>query len=154
MNPSDELALDDAHALMMAALDGECSEAERRRLETHLATRPDLQAEWARLQRVKEVTMTMGVARPPEEFWDQFRRSALHRSERGVAWTLIAVGAGILAVSALWAWIEAWLAADIPWLLKLASGALAVGIALLVVSVLRERWVLSRRDPYAKEIER
>ncbi len=72
----------------------------------------------------------------------------------GVAWTLIAVGAGILAVSALWAWIEAWLAADIPWLLKLASGALAVGIALLVVSVLRERWVLSRRDPYAKEIER
>lgn len=154
MNPSDELTLDDAHALMMAALDGECSEAERRRLDAHLAARPDLQAEWARLQRVKEVTMTMGVARPPEEFWDQFRRSALHRSERGVAWTLIAVGGGILAVSALWAWIEAWLAADIPWLLKLASGALAVGIALLVVSVLRERWVLSRRDPYAKEIER
>jgi anti-sigma factor RsiW len=154
VNPSDELTLDDAHALMMAALDGECSEAERRRLDAHLAARPDLQAEWARLQRVKEVTMTMGVARPPEEFWDQFRRSALHRSERGVAWTLIAVGGGILAVSALWAWIEAWLAADIPWLLKLASGALAVGIALLVVSVLRERWVLSRRDPYAKEIER
>ena len=154
MNPSDELTLDVAHALMMAALDGECSEAERRRLDAHLAARPDLQAEWARLQRVKEVTMTMGVARPPEEFWDQFRRSALHRSERGVAWTLIAVGGGILAVSALWAWIEAWLAADIPWLLKLASGALAVGIALLVVSVLRERWVLSRRDPYAKEIER
>jgi uncharacterized membrane protein YcjF (UPF0283 family) len=96
----------------------------------------------------------MGVARPPEEFWDQFRRSALHRAERGIAWGLIAVGAAILAMSALWAWIEAWLSADIPWLIKLASGALAVGIALLVVSVLRERWMVSRRDPYSKEVLR
>ena len=154
MNLPDEPTLDNVHALMMAALDGECTDAERRTLEGQLAQRPDLQAEWARLQRVKEVTMTMGVARPPEEFWDQFKRSPLHRSERGIAWTLIAIGAAILGVSALWAWIEAWLAADIPWVMKLASGSVAVGIALLLVSVLRERWVLSRRDPYSKEIER
>lgn len=154
MNARDEIPLDEAHTLMMAVLDGECTDVERRALEAHLAARPDLQAEWTRLQRVKEVTMTMGVARPPEEFWDQFRRSALHRAERGIAWGLIAVGAAILAMSALWAWIEAWLSADIPWLIKLASGALAVGIALLVVSVLRERWMVSRRDPYSKEVLR
>jgi predicted anti-sigma-YlaC factor YlaD len=154
VNLPDEPTLDNVHALMMAALDGECTDAERRTLDAHLAQRPDLQAEWARLQRVKEVTMTMGVARPPEEFWDQFTRTPLHRSERGIAWTLIAIGVAILGVSALWAWIEAWLAADIPWVMKLASGSLAVGIALLIVSVLRERWVLSRRDPYSKEIER
>ena len=67
MNLPDEPTLDNVHALMMAALDGECTDAERRTLEGQLAQRPDLQAEWARLQRVKEVTMTMGVARPPEE---------------------------------------------------------------------------------------
>ena len=154
MNPPDDRPLDDVHALMMAALDGECTEAERQTLERQLANRPDLQAEWARLRRVKEVTMTMGVARPPEEFWDHFRRTPLHRTERGVAWALIAAGAAVLAVTGLWSWIEAWRAAPIPWPIKLASAAVAIGFALLIVSVLRERWVLSRRDPYSKEVIR
>jgi anti-sigma factor RsiW len=154
VNSPDEPTLDDVHALMMAVLDGESADEDRRTLESYLANRPDLQAEWTRLQRVKEVTTTMGIARPPEEFWDQFRRTALHRTERGIAWVLITVGVSILIVSAIWAWIEAWLAADIPWLIKVASGALAVGLGLLTASVLRERWVLSRRDPYSKEILR
>lgn len=154
MKPEDTLDLDRAHALMMAVLDGECTEADRRELDAHLARRPELHDEWNRLRRVKEVTMNMGLAAPPEEVWDRYRRSVLHRAERGIAWTLIAVGGAILGAVALWQGLEAWLAAELPPLIKLASGALMVGGALLLVSVIRERWTLSRRDPYSKGVLR
>jgi anti-sigma factor RsiW len=150
----DEVDLDRAHALMMAALDGECTAGERRELDALLAERPELSADWNRLQRLKEVTMTMGVARPPEEAWDRYRRSALHRTERSVAWVLIAVGGGILAATSLWLWIESWLASDLPLFVKVALGAVLVGAALLLVSVVRERWFLWRQDPYSREVER
>jgi ferric-dicitrate binding protein FerR (iron transport regulator) len=150
----DDAALDKVHALMMAALDGECTDADRRQLDAELALNPSLQAEWERLRRVKEVTMTIAVARPPEEVWDRYRSSVLHRTERGVAWFLIAVGAAVLGAVGLWKWIEAWLATDLRWEIKAASAALLIGVALLIVSVLRERWYLHRRDPYSKEVLR
>lgn len=154
MKPEDTVELDRVHALMMAVLDGECTDGDRRELEAQLTRRPDLRAEWNRLRRVKEVTVNMEIARPPEEVWDLYRRSVLHRTERGIAWVLIAVGAGILATVALWAALEEWLSAQVPVLVRLASGALMIGGALLLVSVLRERWVLARRDPYSKEVIR
>ena len=154
MNADRELDLDRAHALMMAVLDREATDADRAELEALVAVRPDLQAEWARLQRVKEVTMTMGLARPPEEFWDHYRRSFAHRAERNIAWTLIVFGVAVLGVTALWRWIESWLAADVPLVIQVASGAIFVGTALLVFSVLRERWALWRRDPYSREVIR
>jgi ferric-dicitrate binding protein FerR (iron transport regulator) len=154
MTPADEFDADRVHTLMMAALDGECSEADRRELDAQLAQRPDLRDEWRRLSRVKEVTMSMDVARPPEEVWDRFRVSVAHRSERGLAWTLIAAGGAILAAFAIVQWVEQWLAMDVPPVIKIASGAVVAGGALLLFSVVRERWVLSRRDPYSKEVLR
>lgn len=154
MNRPDDVDLDRAHALMMAALDNECTAEERQELDVLLARHPDLAADWSRLQRLKEVTMTMGMARPPEEVWDRYRRTVLHRAERSIAWILIAVGGGTLAATALWLWIESWLAADLPVFVKLALGAVLTGAALLVVSIARERWVLWRRDPYSREVER
>jgi anti-sigma factor RsiW len=154
VNPEHESDLDRAHALMMAALDGECTEVERRELDALIAGRPDLAADWARLQRVKEVTMTMDLARPPEEVWDRYRRSAGHRTERAVAWVLIAIGIGALAATSLWLWVESWLVSDLPVFVKMAMGSVMVGAALLIVSILRERWQLSKHDPYSKEVER
>lgn len=149
-----DVELDRAHELMMAVLDGECSDAERQEFEELIARRPDVAADWKRMQRVKEVTTTMGIARPTEEMWDRYRRTPLHRMERGIAWTLIASGAGILAATSLWLWLESMLASDLPLFVKIAIGAVMVGGALLLVSVLRERWSLSKHDPYSREVER
>lgn len=149
-----DVDLDRAHALMMAALDNECTAGERLELEALLADRSDLAADWARLLRLKEVTVTMGMARPPEEAWDRYRRTALHRAERGVAWVLLAVGGGALAATSLWLWIASWLASDLPLFVKIALGGVTIGAALLVVSLVRERWFLARRDPYSREVER
>jgi anti-sigma factor RsiW len=154
MSPVNEPELDRARALMMAALDNECSETERRELEGHIDRQPELEAEWSRLKRVKEVTMNVAVARLPEEVWDHYRRSILHRGERGVAWILIVAGAVTLGAWALWHWLEAWLATDLPVAVKAGSAALLAGAALLLMSSVRERWHLRHRDPYSKEIQR
>ena len=155
MSGPDGMDRDGVHALMMAVLDGECTEAERRHLRALVAERPELEDEWDRLSRVKEITMTMGLRQPPEEFWDRYRESTLHRLERSVAWTLIAGGFAILAGWISWQWLTHWLAdADLPLVIRVAGVSLAAGFVLLFVSVVRERWVLHRRDPYSKEVIR
>ena len=148
--------IDRVHALMMAALDGECSDAERQQLDTLLAAQPELADEWNRLRRLKEVTVTMDLRQPPQEVWDSYRTSVLHRSERSVAWTLILFGAAVLGIGARWRALAAMVAQwdEIPLEVRVGGVALAVGAVLLVASILRERWMLHRRDPYSKEITR
>lgn len=153
MSPTADL--DRAHALMMAALDGESTPAEREELDALLARDAGLAAEWARLRRVKEVTATMTLRQPSEEVWDRFRVSVMHRAERGIAWILIAAGAIVLG--AWWAWhvLESFFEdTGTPWFLKGAVLAIVAGGVILVVSVIRERWFLHRRDPYSREVIR
>jgi anti-sigma factor RsiW len=154
--PDHDVELERAHALMMAVLDGECGETERRELDALLAARPELADEWSRLRRLKEVTVTMELRQPPQEVWDRYRASVLHRSERSVAWILILLGAAVLAIGALWRALAALFAgwSEIPLEVRIGGTALAAGAVILIVSLLRERWVLSRRDPYSREILR
>lgn len=140
---------------MMAALDGECTPAERQELAALLSEHPELAAEWQRLGRVREVLSGMSLQRPPEEVWDRFRSSVLHRAERSIAWVLITAGAAVLGAWALWEWLGRVLSDDaLPMVVRLGIVALATGGLILLVSVIRERWFLHRRDPYSREVIR
>jgi ferric-dicitrate binding protein FerR (iron transport regulator) len=154
MTSPHDVALDRAHELMMAALDGESSATDTRELESLLSGRPDLQAEWDRLRRVKQLTATMKLAQPPAEVWDRYSASVLHRAERGLAWILIAFGLSILGSLGAWRWLEQWWSAELPLSVRVATGALMLGVSLLIVSVGRERWLMHRRDPYSKGVIR
>lgn len=155
MTPTPTVDLDRAHALMMSSLDGESTAAEREELNGLLARDPGLAAEWKRLRRVKEVTATMTLRQPGNEVWDRFRISVMHRAERGVAWVLIAAGALILGIWGLWEWLETLLAdTGVPAVVKVGVVALLVGGLVLLVSVVRERFFLHRRDPYSREVIR
>lgn len=155
MTTDREVDLDRARALLMAALDGELSTSERRELEGLVAGRPDLQAEWTRLARVKEVTVGMSLQQLPEEVWDRYWGSVYARVERGVAWVLVSAGAIVLAGYWLWHAVGEFLAGtDGPLTVRIAVVALALGGTILVISVLRERWYMGRRDRYSKEIVR
>jgi len=155
VKPIPTVDLDRAHALMMGALDGECTAEERQELDSLLARHADLAAEWTRLRRVKEVTASMNLRHPSEETWDRFRLSVMHRAERGIAWTLIAAGAIVLGMWLFWEWLESFLTdAGLPLPVKLAVTGLVAGGLILLVSVIRERWFLRRRDPYSREVTR
>lgn len=152
----DEAAVRDrARALMMAALDGEISPAERRELEQLAAGSLELREEWRRLARVKEVTTSMTLRNPPEETWDRYWVSVYSRAERGLAWVLLSAGAIVLAAYGLWHAVGA-LTSDttMPGFVRVALVCLLTGGAILLLSVVRERLSMWRRDPYSKEIVR
>lgn len=155
MTGNEGMDLDRAHALMMAVLDGENTDAERRELETLLAGHHELAAEWARLRRVREVTATMQLRQPPEEIWDRYRASVLHRTERSIAWLLVLSGGSVLGGWVLWNWLGSLMAdTGIPFVIRIAIVALVIGLLILLLSVARERWSLHRRDPYSREVTR
>jgi hypothetical protein len=140
--------------LMMAALDGEIATDERDDLDRVLERHPEIRQEYRMMQRVKEVTGTMTYREPPEEIWDRYWVSIYNRLERGIGWILISVGAIALLSWGAWRVIEAlWGDAGIPVGVKLAIFAVAAGLLILAVSVVREKLFTYRHDPY-KEIER
>ena len=144
-----------ARTLMMAALDDEISDAERSELKTLIAAAPDLDAEWRRLARVKEVTSGLTLRPLPEELWDRYWASVYARVERGLAWILVSAGAIVLTAYAVWQAVTAVFAdTGEPLFVRVAIAAVAVGATILLLSVVREKFWLSRRDPYQKEITR
>lgn len=146
--------LERARQLMMAALDDELAGGEQEELDRLLADDPELRGEWDRLHEVKEVTNTMSLRRPPEETWEQYFESVYNRLERGFAWILISIGAIVLTGWALWIGLEElWGATDLPMYVKIAVYAMLLGLAVLLVSVIREKWFVRKTDPY-KEIQR
>ena len=139
---------------MMAALDGELGAGERDVLERALAADPELKSEWDRLRRVKEVTGEMSLRKPPEEVWGGYWRSVYNRLERGIGWMLVSAGVIVLLAYGAWHAVQAMLAdSELPGFLKLAVAAVAIGVVILLVSVIREKLFVRRKDPY-KEIER
>ncbi len=143
-----------AHQLMMGALDGELGEADRAELRRLLDGYPSLQAEWKKLEKLKEVTRTMALRSPPEEIWDTYWTSVYHRFERGVGWGLLSLGAIVSLSYGLWKAAQEILAdTTIPGFIKGAILLAIVGAVVLFVSVAREKWFAYRSDPY-KDIQR
>ena len=143
-----------ARHLMMAALDEELTTAERAELDRLLSADSELRDEWERMRKVKEVTGTMRYRKPAEEVWDTYWVSVYNRTERGLGWILLSVGLLVLYGYGSWQWINALLSDEsIPGFVRFALFAVMFGGAILLVSVIREKWFTGRKDPY-KEVQR
>lgn len=134
---------------MMAALDGEQDEAERQELVDALARDAELAAEWDRLQRLTEVTRTMTFEIPPDQVWQDYWSSVYSRLERGVAWIFFTIGAVVLISWGVWNAVkEVFRSSDAPWFVEVGTLCLIVGTVILLVSVIREKLFVNRRNPY------
>ena len=143
-----------AHRLMMGALDGEISDAERTELQRLMEQDPSLQGEWKRLNEVKEVTGTMALRSPPAEVWETYWTSVYHRFERGVGWILLSMGAIVSLSYGLWQVVQEIIGdTTMPMAIKAAIFVTMVGGVILFVSVAREKWFIYRSDPY-KDVQR
>jgi len=135
--------------LMMAALDGECSVEERAELDRLLAADAALHTEWRELTALKEVTSSMSMKKPPDEVWDRYWTDLYPRLERGVGWVLLSVGAVVLLSYGAWEGIrDLWADQELPVVIKGGILAGIAGLAILLVSVVREKVILRRSDPY------
>jgi hypothetical protein len=139
--------------LINNAIDGTLSPGEAQEFERLLADRPDVRHEYESLKSVKEVTMELKFKQPPGETWDRYWAGVYSRLERGIAWLLISIGAAVvLAIAGYGAVMKLLEDTATPLAVKLGVGALLLGGAILLVSVLREKLFMRKTDKYQEVI--
>jgi anti-sigma factor RsiW len=131
--------------LLVKAVDGELTDAEREEFERLALTDPSLRAE---LEGMRAASQSLGQLRlrdPNPDDWNPFEKGQAARAERMTGWLALLAGFLLLAGFALWALFTA---PEAPLVVKLAVGAAAGGLALLFIQVLRRFAAEHRNDPY------
>lgn len=140
--------MEERHLLLMKALDGELSEAERSRWDELLNTDDELAAEYAAMA---------GTAAQLTSFRDRMmhERALRHAERKGTPWALI--GAGLLALSLVVSWAfglgELLLDPQTPLWVTLTAGGAVLGLLIAFGVVAWQRFSTSRTDSYG-EIDR
>lgn len=143
--------------LLVKAVDGELSEAEAAEFEMLLHSNPAYAKEWQEMIKLKEVTQMMQFKQPAREVWDTYWLHVYNRLERGLAWIAISLGATILLAYGLYHLAIEMVAfltdSTAPFFLRIGIVAVVIGLAILIISVLREKLTAAKHDPY-KEVKR
>ena len=135
-----------SHDELMRYLDGELPPDRAREVETAMETSTELRRDYVIFRRMKTDLEDMGAAMQPERtVWDAVNR----RLTRPVGWVLFLVGAAIWVAYGVYTYLTG---AEALWQ-KLATSAVVVGLGMLLVSALVDRWRDLKTDPY-KEIQR
>jgi anti-sigma factor RsiW len=129
----------------MRLLDGELGEGEKEEYEDHVKGCEDCRQELKEIGRIVELTNDLKLRAPDEEFWARYWDSLFRRMERGTGFVLLIAGILALAVFALFRAVRS------PQFLTFQGIAVAVillGVIVVFLSVVRERYHESKRDPY------
>lgn len=138
----------------MKSLDGEITPEEQRLLDQHLEECASCRREMESFKKLKQETGAMKEHLIPDLAWEDYWHRLYNRLERGLSWILISLGAVILLVyGGYQAVTEIIQTTDMPVVVKWGMLALMAGIALLLVSVIREKLLLRKHDKY-KEVRR
>ena len=129
------------HDTLMRYLDGEVAPEERARIESAVAASTELQRDVAVFGAMKKdlQAMTFALSRD-DSVWGVVHK----RLTRPIGWLLILVGFTVWASYGSYLYL---VSAIDPWE-KLATSAIGVGVLLLLVSVIYERYRQWLTDPY------
>jgi predicted anti-sigma-YlaC factor YlaD len=140
--------------LMMAYLDDELNDEQRQAFEKHLASCPQCTRDMGEFQKLKQMTDCVAFVEPEDRIWDQYWSSLYNRIERGAGWILFSLAAMALLIYGGFELIETIIEDPaVGGLMKVGLLALLGGLAILFVSVLRERVYFWSRDRY-KDVRR
>ena len=134
--------------LLSAFVDGELDLEYRELVEQWLADDERAREEVDRLVRLKAFTDHLVLREAPSEAWDEFDERAINRGERGLGWTLLLVGIGVVGGYLLLRLGLAVLTATIPVMVRLGVFLGAAGGLILLISALRRRLFTRKRDRY------
>lgn len=141
--------------LLMAAIDGELSAADKPQFEQYIREYPECHAEWQKYVKLKEVTQTMQFTKPAPEVWDRYWVSIYNRLERGIGWIVFSIGCVILLTYGGFKMVEAIITdSKLEAIVKIGIIALIGGLMIVLVSVIREKIFTARTDKYQKEVQR
>jgi predicted anti-sigma-YlaC factor YlaD len=135
--------------LMMAYLDNEIDDEQRKAFEEHLASCTQCTKELKEFQKLKQLTDSVTLAEPEDRIWQQYWGNVYNRVERGLGWIVFSISAILLTIYCGFELIEKIIRDQtVGVLLKVALLALITGLAILFVSVLRERIYFWKKDRY------
>ncbi|MGD9546146.1 MAG: anti-sigma factor [Candidatus Krumholzibacteriia bacterium] len=139
---------EDAH-LLSAYLDGELDAADDAWVAKVLQESPEARRIFAELKQVKDLAGAMRLKEAPPEAWEGFRDSIYNRGERSLGWLLLITGAALVAGwGALQLVAAIWNEPDLPGPVRFGILGVVAGLALLLLSVVRERIHTRRRTRY------
>lgn len=140
--------------LMMAYLDDELNDEQKRAFEAHLASCSDCAKDLEEFKKLKQMTDCVALAEPEDRVWDEYWNHLYNRIERGTGWILFSVAAIALLIYGGFELVEIIIEdRTVGVLAKIGVLALVGGLAVLFVSVLRERIYFWGRDRY-KDVRR
>ncbi len=140
--------------LMMAYLDNELNEEQRRAFEHHLAECSECKKEIAAFETLKKITDNVTLVEPEDRMWEQYWGGVYNRIERGIGWVLFSVAGILLVIYGGFTAIEKVIEdPSVSILLKAGLLAMLAGLAILFVSVVRERAYFWTKDRY-KDVRR
>jgi len=148
------MTCDDYRELLMGCLDDELTADQRKTLESHLAGCAQCRAEFDDFRKLKAITDDVSLLEPEDKLWEQYWGSLYNRLERGLGWILFGMSAILLLIYGGFKMIEEIIKDPALGLgLKIGLLALIVGLAILLVSLVRERLYFRSRDRY-KDVRR
>jgi Flp pilus assembly protein TadB len=146
-----ETRLVDQHVgeLLSGFVDGELTQQERQRVTLHCDQCGDCRQSLAELRALRERIGKSRLSEVGEDEWRETMNETTVQTTRGIGWLLFI--AGILAVAGvgLYGFI---VEPGMPIWMKLILVAIYAGLALLLVSVLRQRLIERKTDKY-KDVE-
>lgn len=140
--------------LLMAYLDGELEDEKRSELEKHLSGCSQCRGEIEDFKKLKQITDEVRLAEPEDKIWQRYWGNIYNRTERTLGWILFSVSAILLLIYLGFKLIEQIIEdPTIGTLLKAGLLVLIVGLAIMLVSVIRERIYFWKKDRY-KDVRR
>lgn len=137
--------------MLSGYVDNELTAAERRRAEAHLEHCGACRKVLEEMEQLTAVTAPMRVAEPPEEVWETFLDNVYNRLERRTGWVFFLFGAMALSAFALYHYVYD------PWTSPVNKALFALpisGLAVLFVSVWRQRLFVAKTDRYSRDVKR
>jgi len=135
--------------LMMGYLDNELSNEQKRQFEEHLTGCSECKAELKEFRKLKAITDEVTLVEPEDKIWQDYWSGVYNRIERSVGWIVFSVAAILLTIYGGFKLIEEMIKdPNIETMLKAGLLVLIAGLAILFVSVLRERLHFWQKDRY------
>jgi predicted anti-sigma-YlaC factor YlaD len=139
---------------MMGYLDGELNDQQKSRFESHIQSCSDCAAEFEQFKKLKNITDSVALAEPEDAMWQQYWSGIYNRIERGIGWILMSIAGIALLIYGGFKAVEALIKdPTVEVLLKVTILAFIAGLAVLFVSILRERLYFWKKDRY-KDVRR
>ena len=140
--------------LMMGYLDDELDQQQKDKFEQHLKSCKDCSAELEQFKKLKRITDSVALAEPEDKIWQQYWSCVYNRIERGIGWIMMSIAGIALLIYGGFKAIEQMIEdPNISIALKITMLAFIAGIAILFVSVLREKLYFRKKDRY-KDVRR